>query len=232
MRSSVAHAVPTIELGPHRIDYTVVRGRSRRNTYFRFRSDGMLEIIVPRGRGVNLNEAIQSRRSWIVRHHVESVTSTRVFDGDTVLFDGASLSIVFEKDHETEELRPEPSLGQVLVRAGDRSRTKELVRRWFLKETSGYAVKRAAELAAQMGLKYNTVDVRQVKSWGYCTKSRRLSFSWQLIALPQRLRDYVILHELTHLIEFNHSSAFDRRLAVMCPDYRQRERELSRIRPM
>ena len=67
--------------------------------------------------------------------------------------------------------------------------------------------------------------------WGYCTKSGRLSFSWQLIALPDRLRVYVILHELTHLLEFNHSAAFRRRLGTVLPDFRDLERELSLFVP-
>ncbi|MGH9919941.1 MAG: M48 metallopeptidase family protein [Nitrososphaerales archaeon] len=51
------------------------------------------------------------------------------------------------------------------------------------------------------------------------------------MALPERLREYVVLHELTHLEEFNHSLAFKKKLARTCPDYRQREKELDYISP-
>ncbi|HYB45103.1 MAG TPA: M48 family metallopeptidase, partial [Nitrososphaerales archaeon] len=75
-------------------------------------------------------------------------------------------------------------------------------------------------------------DVREIRNWGYCTRDGRLSFSWQLIALPARLRDYVICHELAHLSEHNHSQAFKRRLASVLPDYGQREKELGLTIPL
>jgi predicted metal-dependent hydrolase len=103
------------------------------------------------------------------------------------------------------------------------------VRRWFLRETSRYVVGKLETLSTVLGVKYRRADVRQIKNWGYCTRDGRLSFNLQLIALPERLREYVILHELAHLSEFNHSSAFKGRLAAFCPDYRQRERELDKI---
>jgi predicted metal-dependent hydrolase len=71
--------------------------------------------------------------------------------------------------------------------------------------------------------------VREIRNWGYCTRSGRISINWQLIALPERLREYVLLHELTHLSEFNHSRQFYRRLSSVCPDYRRRERELDEV---
>ena len=75
------------------------------------------------------------------------------------------------------------------------------------------------------------MDVREIGKWGYCTREGRLSFSWQLIALPERLREYVVFHELTHLLEFNHSPAFRRKLAKVCPDFRECEKELDLVRP-
>ena len=82
-----------------------------------------------------------------------------------------------------------------------------------------------------MGVSPSRVDVREIGKWGYCTRGGRLSFSWQLIALPERLREYVVLHELTHLSHFDHSPAFKRKLAAYCPDFRDRERELNLVAP-
>lgn len=221
--------MPRIEFGPHQVEYVVVRGRSRRYTYFRFRSDATLQIVVPQGRKVDIESIIGERSSWILRHYLEMSRNQRVLDHDSLLYDGNRLKIIFEEVQGAEELRPEPGQGKVFIRVSERARIGEIVRRWFLRETSRYAVRRAGELSRELGLKYKVVDVREIHSWGYCTKSGRLSFSWQLIALPKRLRDYVIIHELSHLVEFNHSAQFKKRLAAVCPDYRQREAELDRI---
>jgi predicted metal-dependent hydrolase len=175
--------------------------------------------------------AINQRREWILEKYGEMRKSRRILDDERVMFDGRFLEIVYEQGLEKEEILPDLERGMVVVRSSDRSRVKELVRRWFLKETSRYVMKKLSDLAATLPAAYKMADVREIKNWGYCTRSGRLSFSWQLIALPEPLREYVILHELTHLEEFNHSPAFKRKLARVCPDYRQREKELDYISP-
>jgi len=220
-----------LEIGGKRIEYQVLRGTSRRYTYFRFRPDLMLEVVLPRGRLGDAGAAISQRREWILEKYEEMRKSRRILDDERVMFDGTFLEIVHEQGLEKEEILPDLERGTVVVRASDRSRVRELVRRWFLKETSRYVMKKLSDLAATLPAAYKMADVREIKNWGYCTRSGRLSFSWQLIALPEPLREYVILHELTHLEEFNHSPAFKRKLAKVCPDYRQREKELDYISP-
>jgi predicted metal-dependent hydrolase len=208
-----------------------VRGTSRRYTYFRFRSDRKLEVVLPTGRAVDVHSAIKSREAWILKHFQQLSGNPRILDDETVMYDGKMLSILFERTEEKEEFLPDPERQVVIVRASDRSRILELVRRWFVRETSRYVVRRLREISSGLPVKYKRADVREMKNWGYCTRNGRLSFSWQLIALPEPLRDYVIMHELAHLKVFNHSAAFKKRLSELCPDYRARERALNRIIP-
>ena len=223
--------MPALEIGGKRIEYLVLRGTSRRYTYFRFRPDLTLEVVLPRGRMGDAGAAISRRREWILEKYEQLRKSRKILDDERVMFDGTFLEIVYEQGLEKEEILPDLERGTVVVRASDRSRVRELVRRWFLKETSRYVMKKLSDLAATLPAAYKMADVREIKNWGYCTRSGRVSFSWQLIALPEPLREYVILHELTHLEEFNHSPAFRRKLAEVCPDYRQREKELDYISP-
>ncbi len=222
--------LPTLDIGNARIQYSVVRGTSRRYTYFRFRRDLTLEVVLPRGRQIDVARAINERSTWL-RQEYSRLSNTRgVLTEDSVMFGGKLLTIAFSTGPE-DKLVPNEEEEEVVVRATEPGRVRELVRRWFLKESSAYAVRRVSELAPRVGVKPSRVDVREMGKWGYCTRQGRLSFSWQLIALPERLREYVVLHELTHLIEFNHSPAFKRRLAGVCPDYRARERELDLVAP-
>ena len=154
-----------------------------------------------------------------------------MLDGKSLMFDGQRLAMRFEKTREWEEILPDRERGVVVVRASEKSRVRELVRRWFMKETSRYVVQKLSDVSEQIHGTYRRADVREIKNWGYCTRNGRISFSWQLIALPEKLREYVILHELTHLSEFNHSKEFKRKLETVCPDFRQRERELDQVHP-
>lgn len=223
--------MPALEIGGRRIEYLVLPGTSKRYTYFRFRPDLTLEVVLPRGRLGDAGSAISQKRGWILRKYEEMQKTRRILDDERVMFDGRLLEIVYENALEKEEILPDPGGERVVVRASERSRVKELVRRWFLRETSRYVMKKLAELAPNLPAAYKRADVREIKSWGYCTRTGRLSFSWQLIALPERLREYVVFHELAHLEEFNHSPSFKRKLARFCPDYRQREKELDYISP-
>lgn len=222
--------MPTVDIGPRKIEYAVIRGTSRRYTYFRFRDDLTLEVTVPRGRPVDVEKAIMERSSWLGRQFDRLSTTRNVLGRDQVMFDGRMLRVVYAEGP-GDSLVPEPTKGVVIVRASDARRIRELVRRWFLTRSSAYVVKKVAETAPKMGVRPNRVDVREISKWGYCTRGGRISFSWQLIALPERLREYVVLHELTHLSHFDHSPAFKRALATYCPDFRDRERELNLVAP-
>ena len=227
---SLGRRLPYLDLGERRINYSVVKGSSRRYTYFRFRNDLTLEVVLPRGRRVDVERAIKDRSPWVRREYDRMRLVKNVLTRDSVLFDGRPLRLLFDKRH-GDALVPDFESGQVGVGSKDPRATRELVRRWFLKESSSYAVRKVAELAPKVGAKPNRVDVREIGKWGYCTRDGRLSFSWQLIALPDRLREYVVLHELTHLLEFNHSAAFRKRLAAVCPDFHAREKELELVIP-
>ena len=222
--------MPSVILGSRRIEYSVVRGTSRRYTYFRFRNDLTLEVVLPRGRRVDVEKVISERAPWL-RSQYERLSKTRhVLTRDSVMFGGLPLKIVFTGDP-GDGLAPDLEKGEVAVHAGDPRHVRELVRRWFLKESSSYAVRKVNELAPKVGVRPSKVDVREISKWGYCTREGRLSFSWQLIALPEKLSEYVVLHELTHLLVFSHSIAFKRKLASVCPDFRERERELGLVVP-
>ena len=222
--------MPTFDLGSNKIEYSVVRGPGRRYTYFRFRRDLTLEVVLPMGRQVDVQKAISERSAWLRREYERLSNTKQILTEEAVMFDGKLLKVNFAEGPD-DQLLPDEGRGVVVVRARDRKRLKELVRRWFLRESSAYAVRKTTELAPKVGARPKRVDVREIGKWGYCTRGGRLSFSWQLVALPERLREYVVLHELTHLIEFNHSAAFKRRLAAICPEYRGREKELDLVSP-
>ena len=73
---------------------------------------------------------------------------------------------------------------------------------------------------------YNQISIRNQSSrWGSCSSKKNLSFNYRLILLPPHLADYVIVHELCHLQELNHSRAFWQLVSRVFPDHREIRRE-------
>ena len=222
--------LPTLDLGSHTIDYSVVKGYSRTYTYFRFRPDLTLEVILPRGKTVDVERLLRGKRAWVIREYDRASSTRQILTKESMMLGGEKLRLAFHEGLQ-ERLLVDHEKGEVVVHAADRRAIRELVRRLYLKESSSYVVRRTGELAPSLGVKPKRVDVREIGKWGYCTRDGRLSFSWQLAALPDRLRDYVVLHELVHLMHFDHGSGFKRTLRLVCPDYRERERELDSYLP-
>ena len=71
-----------------------------------------------------------------------------------------------------------------------------------------------------LGVKYSKINIRDTKTrWGSCSSSKALSFSWRLILAPIDVMEYVIVHEVCHLKEMNHSEKFWRLVFQLYPNY-------------
>lgn len=80
-------------------------------------------------------------------------------------------------------------------------------------------------------LRYNNIYVKDHRrQWGSCSEKRNLNFNLRIALLPRRLADYIIVHEMCHLREFNHSKRFWNLIARTLPDYEKRRQELKAYR--
>ncbi len=83
---------------------------------------------------------------------------------------------------------------------------------------------------AYYGFSWNNVSVKNTTSrWGSCSKRKNLSFSYRIIYLPEVLADYLIVHELCHLGEFNHSTHFWKLIEQTIPNYKELRKQLRGI---
>lgn len=90
-----------------------------------------------------------------------------------------------------------------------------------------HLVKRVSELADKHGFKYNNLRIGSAKTlWGSCSSKKNINLCWRLIMLPSELIDYVIIHELCHLRQMDHSVKFRKELASIIPNFRELEKKL------
>ena len=101
----------------------------------------------------------------------------------------------------------------------DRARYISIARDIFTRKTAYYA--------RIMGVSYGRIAIREQKTrWGSCSSKGNLNFNWWLILAPEEVLDYVVVHELAHRREMNHSKAFYAVVESVLPDYRQARRWL------
>lgn len=94
-----------------------------------------------------------------------------------------------------------------------------------IKEMTEQAKKALPEISQRyakiMGVKYNRISVKhQVTRWGSCSAKGNLNFNCLLLLCPEEVQEYVVIHELCHLKQLNHSPKFWAEVAKFCPDYK------------
>jgi predicted metal-dependent hydrolase len=81
------------------------------------------------------------------------------------------------------------------------------------------------------GFPLNRITIRNTKSrWGSCSKKGNLNFNYRIVFLPPTLADYLVVHELCHLKEFNHSIRFWNLVAIIIPNHKKLQAELRLVR--
>lgn len=89
---------------------------------------------------------------------------------------------------------------------------------------------RAAYYAGLMGVTYNRIAIRAARTrWGSCSAQGNLNFHWKLTLMPPEVLDYVVVHELAHRKEMNHSRDFWKIVEQVLPDYQKRRKRLKEL---
>ncbi|HTX78260.1 MAG TPA: SprT family zinc-dependent metalloprotease [Longilinea sp.] len=100
---------------------------------------------------------------------------------------------------------------------------------WYKRRAREVLTARVQQYAAQLGLKVSQVKITSARTrWGSCSAKGNLSFTWRLVMAPPPVIDYVVVHELAHLRERNHSKRFWSLVQSYMPDYKTRQDWLKR----
>jgi predicted metal-dependent hydrolase len=110
--------------------------------------------------------------------------------------------------------------------------TKKAIKRVVNTEAKQLLPDKVAQLAIQKNYSYNSITIKPLKSrWGSCSHRRELTFNCYLMMLPWDLIDYVIVHELAHTVQMNHSTAFWHEVAKNYPNFTAARKDLKRLQP-
>ena len=201
--------------------------RRARRYILRVRPNGTLRVTVPRGGSRREAEQfVRRHEKWIARERsrvrVECPTPDWR-DGSTILLRGEPVRISVEARGNgwrvTFADRAVIVKEIAEVRAAIEGDLRELARTDLLP--------RLTELAAAHDLRVGAVSIRNQRSrWGSCARNGNIALNFRLVQMPVEVRDYVLLHELMHIKQQNHSRRFWRLVAAVCPYFRDAERWL------
>ena len=99
---------------------------------------------------------------------------------------------------------------------------REQLEKWYRKQALCVFKEKAREFAVTIGVSFQDIHIKDQKSrWGSCSSKGNLNFNWRILMAPEPVCDYVIIHELCHLVYMDHSADFWHLVEQLCPSYRQ-----------
>ena len=186
--------------------------------------DLSLQLILPKRLMASHQKIIEQKSKWIEKKYLHLLNRKLIINDNQILYNGEYYELeVSYSDKASVNLFK----NKILISITNILDSKTLLYNWMTEETEKILNKNIPQLTQKLGVKASNVRVKKTVRWGYCKRKGELTFNWQLAALPRDLAEYIIIHEITHLSEFNHSKKFKAKLASLCPDFKDKEIRLN-----
>lgn len=210
--------------------------RSGRAKYVRLevRPEMGLIVIIPRFyQPERIPDLLREKLRWVSANlkkyeHTKRLTNDRVLQcGDTVPYLGREMEVVTQPSNgDSDSVTVEQNRLVVSLKA-ESNRLDQALERWYREQVAQLLPEKVERLSVNMGLTCGRLSIRGQKTcWGSCSGKGNISLNWKLIMAPEAVIDYVIIHELAHLKELNHSRMFWQLVSKYCPEWREHKQWL------
>jgi predicted metal-dependent hydrolase len=194
-------------------EYSIRRSDKRSKLTITVERDRSVIVHAPMATSVEtIEEIVQSKRQWIfekIRHKQkyrdEHPPGKEMVSGESTTYLGRSYRLEFvESDADSVEFKQR---FRVFVR--ENSNRRDVLKAWFVDRAKNKILPRVKQHAIDLGVQYREAKIVNLRfRWGSCTPANNINLNWRLIKAPMVAIDYVIVHELAHLIEQNHTPRF------------------------
>ena len=198
--------------------------RTRRKTFALIvQRDGSLVVRAPlRASDKQIGDLVQEKEKWIIakqeaaRRMYANTRPKEFVNGEGFLYLGKSYKLAIVDGNQ-----PALSLSdQFYLTKSALPHAEAVFKAWYKQRAKQIISERAAWYAAQNGFVYQRVNITGARTrWGSCGRRGTLNFTWRLIMAPLRVIDYVVIHELAHLKQKNHSKVYWNEVKRLMPDY-------------
>ncbi len=192
--------------------------------------DPQCQVIVKAPRNLPLSKIqyfVDSKSDWIMTQKNKIYTNFKLnenlFNYSKILFCGNLFNILYDKQSKQITLNED----YLLVPQKYADKTIKKISQWYKSIAIDVLINRTKYFCTLMQLNPSEIKLTNAKRcWGICNSNAVVSLNWRLIMLPHNLIDYVIVHELAHLVQLNHSKLFWEVVKSVIPDYNTRRKDL------
>ncbi|MCX7653366.1 MAG: M48 family metallopeptidase [Fervidobacterium sp.] len=230
--SKFSKGILEISLEDVKIKVKVIK--QKRNSYkIKVSNEKMLLLIVPpNAKSGDIINVLRICSNWIKQSFEKLQSQEKIFfdrllnNSLKVSYLGEEINVRISEQISCPFVFTEKS---ILLHKRYLNNAKKIITYCLRKRAEEYLSRRTAELSKQTGLLYKKVVVKNTKSrWGSCSRRGIISLNWRLIMAPTNVIDYVIVHELAHTIQMNHSENFWRIVEFYKPDWKESKMWLKR----
>ncbi len=210
------------------VSYHLMRSKKRRKTIsLHIKEDGKIVIMAPYHTPKwEIERFIEGKQSWIVEKISEKEKQMKEVEktflpGERFLYLGEWYPLeIHDSSHKEPPLTL--SFGTFILNKDHIEEARGLLMQWYKREAKEKIVGRVDYYSGRLHLFPKGIRITNARSrWGSCSRDNRLSFSWRIIMASLAAVDYILIHELVHIREKNHSKKFWATLESILPDYRK-----------
>jgi len=219
----------SVNLAGKNIAYSLIRSQKAKNLRIMVGGETGLEVVVPAKFDLELVEPVLiKKQNWIISkldyflRIKESLHTYQQQSGHRVLYRGREYEVeIVVTKRAAGTVQVEEGKLLVLVPAEAENNCAAVLEGWYKTMARMLINQRIRVVNQVLNLEFNRVAIRGQKTrWGSCSHLGNLNFNWRLVMAPLPVMDYIVAHELLHLVEANHSKKFWSLVENICPDYR------------
>lgn len=220
----------TVVLDGKKVNYILRHSSKAKNMRLQIEAASGLCVIVPNRYDVKKIESFMHEKSQWILSKLDRIAAVQRYSennklepGGSVLYMGQKYPLVVRNRGVQQTSIAIQDSSMIVNWAGKGDPDLDyLVKSWLIGKATDVIMRELESLSLKAGMKYNNVTIKDQKTrWGSCSVKGNLNFNWRLVMAPLSVIAYVILHELAHLVELNHSKKFWAVVETWYPDYRK-----------
>jgi len=194
--------------------------RAKKTLDMEFTAPDVLKVTIPTATDVDLEAILKRNHRMLERKHKDFLTRKPVLFNGKLLVDGKPHELTINRSGKNKGV--ELSETTIIINTGG-NRPGPVLKQWMTEQTR----KRVEQIQLEHDLnKPDNLRIVDTARWGY-VKDQAIHINNQLVTLPPRLQEFIVVHEHLHLAHMNHGRTFQSKLSELIPDYPIREHELT-----